>query len=238
MTTFESYLNQQDGGDILDIACGGGNFTKRLTSNFKSYKSVTGLDIKPNLKDAFLENITGSNVTFVNAPIADYLSQNNTYDTISVSNALHHLEGVQDILTQITKLLRPNGTFIINEMYSDNLTPAQESQRDLHSFMADLHRLAGEYHRGPFSTEEIHAMIDQANLKIQHQFKITNEDAPIRTGPEAADHYAQRIQTALDSAYSQGPPQNILDQFAQLKTRASQVGVGTPPQLTFVCSVK
>lgn len=238
METLEDYLAQNEGGHILDIACGSGNFTKRLITHFKSYTSVTGLDIKPNLKDDFLKNIDGQQVTFVASPFATYLKSASTFDTVSISNALHHLENVQDMLAQFKSLLNTNGSVIINEMYSDNLSPAQESQRDLHSFMADLQRLSGEYHRGPFSTKEIYDMIHKAGLHIQHTFKMTNDDAPTKVGPEAANTYAERIQTALEKAYGQNPPTDVMNQFEYLKTRATQVGVGSPPQLTFVCSVQ
>lgn len=238
METFENYLAQLEGGHVLDIACGSGNFTKRLVTHLKSYTSVTGLDIKPGLKDDFLNNINSQQISFVTSPIADYLQQANTFDTVSISNALHHLENVQDILAQFKNLLNTNGILIINEMYSDNLSPAQESQRDLHTFMANLQRLAGEYHRGPFSTQEIHTLIQNAGLHIQHTFKVSHENAPVKTGPEAAHTYAKRIQTALEKLYGQNPPTDVINQFEDLKTRATQVGIGTPPQLTFVCTAQ
>lgn len=238
MNTFEDYLKTRNGGDILDIACGGGNFTKRLITHFQDYNSVTGLDIKASVKDDFLKNIEGKNVTFIASPIADYLTQSHAFDTISISNALHHLENVQDMIAQFKNLLKKSGTVIINEMHSDNLTPAQESQRDLHSFMADLHRLSGEYHRGPFSTQEIHDMINNAGLRIDHTFHVKNDDKPVETGPEAAKHFSQRIQSALENAYPQSPPADVIEKREQLKQRATEVGVGSPPQLTFVCTVK
>ena len=38
MNTLENYLKTHDGGHLLDIACGGGAFTKRLISGLKSYQ--------------------------------------------------------------------------------------------------------------------------------------------------------------------------------------------------------
>lgn len=239
MKNLEDYLKNREGGHLLDIACGGGNFTKRLVTNLKSYTSVTGLDIKPTVKDDFLNNIDGPQVTFIASPIADFLKQTHTFDTISISNALHHLENVQDILSNLIPLCKSNSTVIINEMYSDRLTPAQEVQRDLHSFMADMHRLAGEYHRGPFSTDEIYTLINNAGFAIQHTFEVKNEDPPSQTGPETAtSNSVTRIQTAIENAYPENPPQDVLTKFEQLKTRAAQHGIGTPPQLTFVCTKK
>ena len=238
MATLEDYLAQNDGGHMLDIACGSGNFTKRLVTHLKSYTSIIGLDIKANEED-FLKNVAAPHVTFVRSSISDFLKNPQTFDTISISNALHHLENVQDTLSKFTQLCHTNTTLIINEMYSDRLTPAQEVQRDLHTFMADLHRQAGEYHRGPFSTDEIHTMIETAGFLIHHSFESKNDGPPSQIGQETANSRSvTRIQTAIEHAYPQNPPQEILDKYEHLKSRAAQTGIGTPPQITFICTQK
>jgi hypothetical protein len=81
--------------------------------------------------------------------------------------------------------------------------------------------------------------IDSAGLSIQHTFEVKNDDIPIKKGPEAAGNSSvERIQTAIENAYPQSPPQDVISKFEHLKVRATQVGIGSPPQLTFVCKKK
>lgn len=237
MKRLEDYLPTRDGGHVLDIACGSGNFTRRLINELKSYTSITGLDIKPDLKDDFLKNTEGHDITFVVAPIAEFLKIDNTFDTISISNALHHVEQVADIMSNFKHISHSDGVVIITEMCSDCITPAQENQRDLHHFMARLHSAMGEHHRETFSRNEIHAMIENAGLKIQHAFEAKNDDAPVQTGDNAASRFTSRIQSAIENVYPNGLPADLRTELNALKTSTIQNGIAPQPQLTFVCQI-
>ena len=71
-------------------------------------------------------------VRFVASPIADFLREPvaDPFDTVSIANALHHLEEVGDVLQQLRNVVTPDGTLILCEMYAGDLTPAQQTQRD------------------------------------------------------------------------------------------------------------
>ena len=235
MKMLEDFLKTHDGGALLDIACGGGNFTHQLIASLKSYISVTGLDIKPNLQTDFLKNVDGHDVTFVASAIADYLKITDSFDTISISNALHHLEGVGDILGDLRNILNPDGIIIINEMYSDDLTPAQETQRDLHGLMAQLHCVMGEYHHGAFTRAEIHSFINNAGLIVQHTFNVRKDDAPVEKETNGTDGPTGRARETIDKAYPDGAPPAVCREFEQLRVRATEIGIAPPPQLTLVC---
>ncbi|MDP6039001.1 MAG: methyltransferase domain-containing protein [Candidatus Latescibacteria bacterium] len=238
MKTLEDFLRTQEGGNLLDIACGSGSFTHRLIDSLKSYISVTGLDIKPTLQTDFLKNVDGHDVTFVASAVADYLENAGSFDTISISNAIHHLEGVGDILGDLRNILNFGGTVIINEMYSDDLTPAQETQRDLHGLMAKLQCVMGEYHRGAFTRGEIHDFINNAGLIVQHTFTVRKDDAPVQKETDGTDGPTSRVQETIDKAYPDGAPSAVCQELDQLKIRATEIGSAPPPQLTLVCKFK
>jgi ubiquinone/menaquinone biosynthesis C-methylase UbiE len=232
MTILEDFLKTHDAGALLDIACGGGAFTKRLTENLKSYTSVLGLDIKAESSDGFFEAVKGHDISFISASIHDYLETADAFDTVSVSNALHHLEGVGEVLKDVRNILNEGGTFIINEMHCDNLTPSQQTQRDQHKFLADLQRAAGEYHRETWSRSEILEFVANAGLRIQHTYENANEDAPITKEP---DRMVERAQTAIEKAYPAGAPNSVNTERDRLAARSSEIGSSPPPQLTLVC---
>ena len=237
MDGLEDFLRTHNGGKLLDIACGGGRFTRRLVAGLRSYTSVTGLDIKAGLEAEFLDSVDGHDVAFVTSAISDYLETDNRFDTISISNALHHLEGVGDILRGLQRIMNSDGVAIVNEMYSDDLTPAQQPQHGLHGMMAKLHRTMGEYHREPFARSEIHDFISDAGLIVQHTSDVSNDDAPVTKGADGTG-MTQRVREAIAKAYPDGAPPGLQGEFEQLKVRASEIGVAPPPQLTLVCRLQ
>lgn len=233
MTNLEDYLKTHDAGRLLDIACGGGAFTKRLAENLQSYTSIMGLDIKSESQDSFLETVKGHNVSFVASSIHDYLrSTSDGFDTISVSNALHHLQDVGEVLKNVRSILNDGGTVIVNEMHCDDLTPPQQTQHDQHKFLAEIHRAGGEYHRETWSRSEIFNFVTHAGLRVQHEYEDTNEDAPIT---KEADRMVQRARDAIEKAYPEGAPDTVITERDRLAVRSGEIGSSSPPQLTLVC---
>lgn len=232
MHALEDYLQTHDCGDILDIACGGGAFTRRLVDAAKSHASVTGLDLNANVREGFLENMAEPNTRFVVGGVGEYLTGDDRFDTISISNALHHVEHIGDVLRDLRRITRPGGVVIINEMYSDGLTPPQQVQRDLHAMIATMHQTMGEHHRAAFTRAEIDALVSGAGLEVEHTFRSTNEDAPVDKG---LDGFAGRVQSVMDEAYPDGAPAALRGEHEALKARVTEIGVGRPPALVLVC---
>ena len=233
MTNLEDLLKTHDAGTVLDIACGGGAFTKRLADSLQSYTSILGLDIKAESRDAFLEAVEGHDISFVASSIHDYLKSTGArFDTISVSNALHHLEDVGEVLKNVRNILNDDGAVIVNEMHCDNLTPSQQTQHDQHKFLADLHRAGGEHHRETWSRSEILSFAANAGLRVQHRYENTNEDAPITKEPE---RMVERARDAIERAYPDGAPDTVIVERDRLAARSSEIGSSSPPQMTLVC---
>ena len=232
MNELEDFLKIHNAGTILDIACGSGGFTNRLTETLKSYTSVIGLDIKADARDDFLGSVKGHNISFVASTIHDYLTSASHFDTISVSNALHHLEGVAEVIKKVSGILNDRGTLIINEMHGDDLTPPQQTQHDQHKLIADLHRATGEYHRETWSRSEILGFVYGAGLKVQYTFENKNEDAEITKKPTKM---IERARSAVEKAYPDGAPDTVTKELERLAIRSEEIGSSPPPQLTLVC---
>ncbi|MDA0336689.1 MAG: class I SAM-dependent methyltransferase [bacterium] len=233
MQDLQEFLAAYDAGNVLDIACGGGRFTRLLIDGCRSWQSVVGLDIKQEAGQDFISLMGTDSVRFVAAPIRDFFRDPaaGPFDTVSIANALHHLEGVGDVLRQLRDVVTPGGTLILCEMYADDLTPAQQTQRDLHALMAELHRAAGEYHRSVFTRAEIDTMVAAAGLDVRHRFDDANDSPPAGDSPMVS-----RLEEAISRAYPDAVPAAVESRRDELLARARDTGVGTPPQLTLVCA--
>ena len=222
-----------DAGAVLDIACGGGAFTARIAECSASYTRITGVDIKAAAEKGFMEAL-GGNAEFIASPVRDYLANAGAFDTISVSNALHHLEDVGEIVKALPGHLNEGGTVIINEMHRDGLTPPQLTQHQQHRFLADLHRAAGEYHRETWSRPEIFAFVEAAGLSVLHVFEDRNEAAEVSRG---SGRLIERARAAVERAYPDGAPAAVGAELEELDRRGAEIGSAPPPQLTLVCVV-
>lgn len=234
MNCLEDVLKTQDIGALLDIACGGGTFTRRIVEHATSCTSITGVDIKAGARAEFLAGLAGHQVEFVASPIRDYLSTAGTFDTISVSNALHHLEDVGEVIKALPGHLKDGGIVIVNEMHRDGLTPPQQTQHRQHRFLAKIHRAAGEYHRETWSRREIFGFVEAAGLSVLHTFENSNEAAAVTKEP---GRLIERAKAAIDGAYPDGAPQTVRAELEDLTRRAAEIGSSPPPQLTLVCVV-
>ena len=125
---------------ILDIATGTGDLAIMMAKNTSA--QITGLDLSAGMlevgkKKVAAENLT-NRVTMVqgdseNLPFAD-----NSFDVITVSFGVRNFENLEKGLSEINRILKPGGTFIILEFsyptsfpmkqlytfYSKNILPA------------------------------------------------------------------------------------------------------------------
>jgi ubiquinone/menaquinone biosynthesis C-methylase UbiE len=106
---FRSRLSENTEQSILDVACGPGWLTAKLA---KEYPNITGLDAS----GPFLQHAQSRypNLTFtagnLNAslPYAD-----NQFDTIIMSMAAHDVEDQVKTFTELRRILKPQGQFLL-----------------------------------------------------------------------------------------------------------------------------
>lgn len=108
---FKDYLK----GDILEVGCGIGNFTKLLSD----YGKVSAIDINRNyIKKIKLKN---SAVGFGDIEKGKYFFKNKQFASIVCLNVLEHIEDDNKSLKNIFKLLKPGGHLILLVPYSRRL---------------------------------------------------------------------------------------------------------------------
>ena len=101
------YLSPTPKDKILDIGCGVGYFSQ-LLSNFGS--ELHGLDISEESVSICKSNIS-ENFTVGNAESLQY--SDNQFDKILCSEVLEHLKNDLKAVTEMWRILKPNGTVLI-----------------------------------------------------------------------------------------------------------------------------
>lgn len=101
---FKKFLS----GDILEVGCGIGNFTKSL----KEYDNVYAIDIDESYIDE-VKKIVSEKAGVGDIEAGKYFFKNKKFDTIVCINVLEHIEKDQQALSNIYKLLKEDGHLIL-----------------------------------------------------------------------------------------------------------------------------
>jgi ubiquinone/menaquinone biosynthesis C-methylase UbiE/uncharacterized protein YbaR (Trm112 family) len=101
-------------GDLLDIACGTGNFTKQFSKTI-SRGTVTAIDLSLPMLARCSEDIGkngNSRVNLMRVDVTKWPFLPNSFDRIHCAGALHLFPQIQDVLVSIERSLKPGAIFV------------------------------------------------------------------------------------------------------------------------------
>ena len=154
--------------NILDVGTGNGGFLHTLQNTFPGAK-ITGID--PNAESLETARQNFPDVTFLEMEAEDLELDDNSFDVVSISMALHHLPKVKKGLKEMKRVVKPDGYIIINETISDHLNPAQEVHKMYHHFRSHIDRMLGRFHRKTFTKDAILQILKETEVPVQFFFE-------------------------------------------------------------------
>ena len=104
--------------NVLDVACGTGDFTIEIARNVAAGSIVTGVDISEGMMNVGKEKIREAGVT-AELYVADCEAlpyQDNTFDRISVGFGVRNFEHLDIGLKEMFRVLKPDGKLVILEL--------------------------------------------------------------------------------------------------------------------------
>ena len=169
MKRLKEYFTQKRVNKILDIGTGTGEFISVLKDVFNDAE-IIGIDpYSESLKDAVkkfpdvqFKEMTAENLDF----------DDNRFDLVSMSMALHHLPEIDKSLAEMQRVVKPKGWIIINELFSDNLNKAQEVHKMYHHFRSRIDRILNVSHNETFRKQEILNIVEKSGIKILFHFEF------------------------------------------------------------------
>ncbi len=188
-------LGTVQGGRVIDVATGGGDYVSTLVDALGSWTEIVGIDADPAYAGAFAE-------TFADAPairfeVMDALRPQyppGSFDTASVSNSLHHFARPRTVLRRMLDLLRAGGTLIVSEMYRDRQSATQMTHVALHHWCAEVDRFQGVVHRPTYTRRQLIRLIEQLDLNDVRSSEIndTSSDPKDAATIQAVDGAIER----------------------------------------------
>jgi ubiquinone/menaquinone biosynthesis C-methylase UbiE len=181
MEKLANYFHGKNVDSILDIGTGNGDFIGVLKDVFTKAK-ITGVD--PDTESLQEATKKYPDVSFAEMSAENLEFEDNAFDVASISMALHHLSDIQTAFKEMQRVVKCGGWIIVNELFSDNLNPAQEVHKMFHHFRSKIDRLTGINHNETFEKEEILQMVKEAGIQIQFYFENNQETNLIEKGGE------------------------------------------------------
>ncbi|MEB3219733.1 MAG: methyltransferase domain-containing protein [Nostocales cyanobacterium 94392] len=106
---------------VLDVACGTGEFERLLLDKNPTQK-IIGVDISEKMLNiARTKYRTYSNVDFHQTSVNSLPFANHTFDVAACGNAFHYFEQPLIALSEIKRVLKPNGKLVILDWSKDFL---------------------------------------------------------------------------------------------------------------------
>jgi SAM-dependent methyltransferase len=198
LSELQKYLKRINAGHLLDVATGEGDFLLFLLEAFSSFDSATGLDINAESLKTARNKIGRQKVDFIQGNIRKLPFEDNYFNTITVSNSLHHFENPVKAIQNMFRVIIPGGLLVINEMIKEQLNPAQQIHYDYHSLKAEIDTAEGRYHRKIYTREELMEIIQESDLLPA--VTVISEDPPIINSHEKMWQFFHKLDDLISNA--------------------------------------
>ncbi len=230
---FKQIFDQIDGGRLLDVACGVGQFIEILQDSLRSWDEIFGLDLDDHYLSEVRQKFPGDSYRFIKGDSQQIPFPDNTFDLVSLSKGLHHMDDPELTLQEMKRVLKPDGYLVINEMCADDLTASQTSQKMYHHLLVELDKILGINHFYTYKKTEIIDIVKKQNLYDEKIFEYL-EDQSDPVNKAIIEEYSVKMDSWLDRITHHEQFAYFQEKIGELKERIRKVGITRPPQLVII----
>ena len=165
----ESIIKGIHAGKVLDIASGAGDFIDFI-KNMNQVESVTAIDEIEKMEEFIKKRHPEDNINFKKMNAHHLEFEDSSFDTVCISNSLHHLSELNQVISEAIRVLKKDGFLVINEMCCDGLTLAQQSHRETGSVytpFALLHKIHNPLRSQPGLRHKPYSVFHNASGQFQ-----------------------------------------------------------------------
>lgn len=208
-------------GKVLDVGTGQGGFISTLTKTLRAYDSFVGIDYCPSDEsrkemESGKKRFEGKPVQFLQMNAENLQFEDESFDTVCISHSLHHLANIDKVMTEMRRVLKKGGNFILQEVYGDGeQTDAQKVDELEHEWEARIDSLLGITHNRTLTRQAIRDIAHGLNLTEieifdsthlvnclfcdkKHQCEDPRAQATIHDAVKDIDNVAKRIENYPD----------------------------------------
>jgi SAM-dependent methyltransferase len=158
MDELRQRLKTIDGGRVLDVGTGRGQFVRILMDSLDDYESITGVDTVDPATSISPDLLGCDGLNWLQCDAGALPFDDGHFDMVCIAFTLHHLDPPQvgAVLGEMKRVLKPGGLFLLAEMYRDGQqSEAQMSHVLFHHWGAEVDRLLGARHFPTMDREDV-----------------------------------------------------------------------------------
>ena len=168
-------LRSISGGKVLDVATGNGGFIDTLMKALKDYNCFVGIDSSKKEVESARKRFERQPVEIMEMNAEAMEFENGSFDTVCISFSLHHLGEIDKVLTEMKRVLKSGGYFIVKEPFCDGeQTEAQKTDILQHHWDAEIDSLLGVTHNKTLTKQKIKNLVGRLKLKKVEVFESTH----------------------------------------------------------------
>lgn len=157
-----------------------------------------------------------------------------SFDIVSMSGALHHLEHLDQVISEFRRVLKPGGYGVLQEGYQDgDQTEAQLTSILLHDWYGGIDAEEPYYHGQMFTRQAIINTAQRLGLCDLALFDIAELDRDPFEVP-TIQSFDELIDRVIAINKSRPNAENIRQRGEDLRQRLHQTGLHGPTQLLLV----
>jgi SAM-dependent methyltransferase len=132
-------LGTLDGGRVLDVGTGRGQFVHDLRDELRGYAEIIGLDISDEGQAEFMAAFSAiPEIRFVVADAMAMPFADAWFDTVAIAGSLHHMAEPDRVLAEMWRVLRTGGALIVYEQIQDEQTEAATTHILFHHWNEEI----------------------------------------------------------------------------------------------------
>jgi ubiquinone/menaquinone biosynthesis C-methylase UbiE len=224
MTTARELFGRISGGRVLDVATGNGQFVGFLAEGLLDYVEIIGIDTNERAEPVFEEALKDrQGIRFVKMDAEELRFSDASFDTVCLSNLLHHMADLPRVLGEMTRVLRPRGCFIVSEMYRDKQTKTQRTHVLLHDWWGRIDAARGVFRAQTYTREEILGCVRDLDLEDLATHDLCDLSADPKD-PETVAQLATGIERYIERAATLPNATELQERGRRLLQRVREVG--------------
>lgn len=236
MLTLKNRLSIYDAGYLLDVGTGRGEFLQFALNAFRSFKIAAALDTDNDSLNVAQKLLDEHPVILVQASALAMPFTSGYFNTITLSNVLHHIENIPGLLNETIRVGKSGGLLIINEMLHENISELHESYLMYHKLASELDNNLGLYHRETYTLKEMIAMLKSVNLQILDYF-IHTEEAENYMNAEEIEEISDRLRKKVARLKGSDYYYFYENRSREIINRFKKTGIHRPRHVTFMLQI-
>lgn len=238
MELLKSKIRMHQAGNILEVGTGTGKFIPTILNIFNGIDKIIGIDMDfDSISQAKKTYINNNKLNFFEMDAEKLEYEDDTFDTVCISNALHHTRPDSKVLDEMKRVLKKNGLFFINELISDNPNNAQMSHVMFHHFSAEIDQKFGIYHHHTYTKQEVLNLIEDHGIEIESLYEYNEpkenvmSEQDIYLVTQACRKHIERTKEFINHIEYEKRGEEIIEHL-------NRMGIQRPTQIMIVGKVK